>query len=81
MTLMIFLLTSQSFFFALTESWSVFVDLIGLQFEASWVITNIASGSTLQTRAVIDAGAISPLIQLLLSPHEHIREQVIHAAG
>ncbi len=47
-----------------------------LQFEAAWVITNISSGSTLQTRTVIEAGAIPPLVQLLLSQHDYIREQV-----
>ncbi|XP_064404328.1 uncharacterized protein LOC135349688 isoform X1 [Halichondria panicea] len=52
-----------------------------LQFEAAWVITNISSGSTLQTRTVIEAGAIPPLVQLLLSQHDYIREQAVWALG
>ena len=52
-----------------------------LQYEAVWVITNIASGSDEQTRCVIDSNAIPVLIQLLQSSNHQIREQCIWAIG
>jgi hypothetical protein len=52
-----------------------------LQREAALVVTGIAGGTTDQTRAVVDAGAVPHLVALLRSPHDNVREQAIWALG
>lgn len=56
-----------------------FAEMPAVQFEAAWAITNIAS--TEETKAIVEAGAVPPLVQLLTSTHADVREQSAWCLG
>ncbi|CAJ0945702.1 unnamed protein product, partial [Mesorhabditis belari] len=52
-----------------------------VRFESAWSITNIVSGTSRQTLAAVQAGAIAPLIHLMVSPNLQLAEQCLWAVA
>jgi hypothetical protein len=52
-----------------------------LQLEATWALTNVASGTTIQCQSIIDKGGIPLFVELLKSNNTGIVEQAVWAIG
>ncbi|XP_066960536.1 importin subunit alpha-3-like isoform X2 [Macrobrachium rosenbergii] len=56
-------------------------DIPDLQLEATWSVTNIASGASDHTWALVEAGAIPPLVDLVKNGKQNVKEQAVWAIG
>lgn len=52
-----------------------------LQEEAAWILTNLATGETRQTRFIVESKAVEGLVNLLMSGYEGVQEKAAWALG
>ena len=52
-----------------------------VQIEAAWALTNIASGTSEQTRVVMEHDAVPIFVRLLLAEDKNLKEQAAWALG
>eukprot|EP00730_Choanoeca_flexa_P015390 TRINITY_DN7057_c0_g1_i2.p1 TRINITY_DN7057_c0_g1~~TRINITY_DN7057_c0_g1_i2.p1 ORF type:complete len:520 (+),score=87.32 TRINITY_DN7057_c0_g1_i2:67-1626(+) len=52
-----------------------------VQYEVAWILTNISSGASHQTRAVVEHQACIPLGHLLSSPVAKVKDQAVWCLG
>lgn len=65
-----------------TPEYDATIELINkIRVESAWVITNIASGTTVQTRSVTDSGAIPYLVNMLFDTNDLVVDQSVWALG
>lgn len=58
---------------------ALYVEDEKVRFEAAWGLTNIVSGTSEQTMAVVNKGAVAPLVALCKSPTSRVAEQACWA--
>ncbi|PNH00483.1 Importin subunit alpha-8, partial [Tetrabaena socialis] len=58
-----------------------YTDVAGLPLQAAWALTNVASGSSAQCAAVVEAGAVAPALALMDSEDAALREQAAWLLG
>jgi importin subunit alpha-6/7 len=61
--------------------WIQKFDFPQLQYESSWTITNIASGTHHHCQVIVEKGCVPLLIQMMTSSNEEVREQAVWALG
>lgn len=49
--------------------------------EATWALTNVATGTSIQCQSIIDKGGVPMFVKLLSSPNILIAQQAIWAIG
>lgn len=52
-----------------------------IRFEASWIISNIAAGTSVHVQAIVDKSGIEALMEMLEEGHYKLNEQAIWALG
>lgn len=60
---------------------ALYVEDEKVRFEAAWGLTNIVSGTSEQTMAVVKQGAVEPLVALCKSPNLQVAEQTCWAVA